>query len=166
MHQPVARPPSFPVPPLVKRNTALFALSQSFTGAGMQMAFGIGPLMVLALTGSAALAGLSVGMFGLSRFLVSYPVGKVTAHYSRKHGFVFRLVLALAGALAVGFSMSLHSIVALVVGMLVFGMGMHAAQQLRVAATDMFPPHMRAQALGYVALGSLVGLVIGPLVIT
>ena len=165
MHQPV-RPTSFPIPSLVKRNTTLFALSQSFTGAGMQMAFGIGPLMVVALTGSAALAGLSVGMFGLSRFLVSYPVGKITDHYGRKPGIFFGLMLALVGALAVGSSMILHSIVALVAGMLVFGMGMHAAQQLRVAATDMFPPQMRAQALGYVALGSLVGLVIGPIVIT
>ena len=46
--------------------------------------------------------------------------------------------------------------------MLVFGMGMNAAQQLRVAATDMFPPTMRAQALGYVALGSLVGFAVQP----
>jgi MFS family permease len=49
--------------------------------------------------------------------------------------------------------------------MLVFGMGMNAAQQLRVAATDMFPPWLRAQALGYVALGSLLGLAMGPVVV-
>jgi MFS family permease len=53
----------------------------------------------------------------------------------------------------------------LVIGMLVFGMGMNAAQQLRVAATDMFPPQLRAQALGYVALGSLVGLLVSPLMV-
>src|SRR3954465_8174610 len=122
MHQPV-RPTSFPIPSLVKRNTALFALSQSFTGAGMQMAFGIGPLMVVALTGSAALAGLSVGVFGLSRFLVSYPVGRIPDHNGRKPGLLFGLVLALMGTLVVGSSMSLHSAVVLVVGMLLFGMG-------------------------------------------
>ena len=69
MHQTIARP-AFSVPPLIKRNTALFALSQSFTGAGMSFAYGLGPLMVIALTGSASLAGLSVGLIGLSRFLV------------------------------------------------------------------------------------------------
>ena len=58
--------------------------------------------------------------------------------------------------------MLLHSIVGLVVGMLVFGMGFSAAQQLRVAATDMFPPRMRALALGFVAAGSMLGLVISP----
>ena len=47
--------------------------------------------------------------------------------------------------------------------MLVFGMGFNAAQQMRVAAADMVPPRLRAQALGVVALGSLVGIAISPL---
>jgi len=158
--------PSNYVPPLIKRNTVLFALSQMFSGVGMQFAFGLGPLMVIALTGSAALAGLTVALVGLSRFLVSYPVGKITDTYGRKPGILFGLALALVGALMVGFSIRLHSFALLLGGMLVFSMGMNASQQLRVAATDMFLPHMRAQALGYVALGSLVGLVISPTVIS
>ena len=158
--------PTPAIPPLIKRNTALFALAQSFTGAGMQFAYGLGPLMVIAITGSASLAGLSVGLLGLSRFVVSYPVGKVTDRYGRKPGILLGLVLALAGAILLWLSMRLHSFPVLAGGMLVFGMGMAAAQQLRVAATDMFPPRMRAQALGYVALGSVLGLVISPLVIS
>jgi MFS family permease len=165
MHQPLGRPGALRVPPLIRRNTALFALSQSFTGAGMQFAYGLGPLMVVALTGSAELAGLSVGLIGLSRFLVSYPVGKITDTYGRKPGILMGLALALLGALVLGASMSAHSTILLVGGLTVFAMGMSAAQQLRVAATDMFPPHLRAQALGYVALGSVVGIVISPLVI-
>ena len=164
MPKPINRPSG--IPPLIKRNTALFALAQSFTGAGMQFAYGLGPLMVVALTGSASLAGLSVGLLGLSRFLVSYPVGKVTDRYGRKSGILLGLVLALAGTILVWLSMRVYSFSVLAGGMLVFGMGMSAAQQLRVAATDMFPPHLRAQALGYIALGSLVGLAISPLVIS
>ena len=38
MHQPIGLT-AWRVPPLIKRNTVLFALSQSFTGAGMSMAF-------------------------------------------------------------------------------------------------------------------------------
>lgn len=162
MHQPVAPPAKFRVPSLIKRNTALIAMSQSFAGAGMPLAYGIGPLMVVALTDSASVAGLSVGVFGLSRFLVSYPVGKVTDTYGRKPGIQLGLTLALIGAVVVGLSMGLRSFAVLVVGMMIFGMGMAAAHQLRVAVTDMFPPHLRAQALGYVALGSLAGLIIGP----
>lgn len=165
MNPPASIAPTFRVPSLIKRNITLFALSQSFTGAGMQFTYGFGPLMVIALTGSASLAGLAVGLIGLSRFLVSYPVGKITDAYGRKPGILLGLVLALIGAIIVGASMSLHSFLALVIGMTVFGMGMNGAQQLRIAATDMFLPNHRAQALGYIAMGSLVGLVISPLVV-
>jgi MFS family permease len=166
MHQTIASPSAFRVPTLIKRNTALVALSQSFSGAGMPLAYGIGPLMIVALTGSASLAGLSVGLFGMSRFLVAYPVGKVTDAYGRKPGIQLGLAIALAGAVTIALSMSLRSIVVLTVGLLVFGMGMAAAQQLRVAVTDMFPMHHRGQALGYVALGSVAGLGISPVLVS
>ena len=42
-------------PRLIKRNMTLLALSQSFNGPGIQLAYGFGPLMVIALTGSASL---------------------------------------------------------------------------------------------------------------
>ena len=155
------RPP--PVPALIRRNTWLFALSQSFTGAGMQFAFGLGPLMVVAITGSATWAGLSVALLGLSRFLVAYPIGKVTDTYGRKPGIQLGLVLALLGGLLVGWSMNLKSFAMLFFGMLIFGMGMFAAQQLRVAAADMFVPRLRARALGYVFMGSTVGVLASPL---
>jgi MFS family permease len=161
MHRPIH--PSG-IPPLIKRNIALFALSQSFTGAGMQLAYGIGPLMVIALTGSASLAGLTVGLFGISRFLVSYAVGKITDRYGRKPGILLGLALAMAGTITAGIAMIAYSIVALVVGMLIFGMGMNASQQMRVAATDMFPPRLRGRALGYVALGSMLGIGLSPLI--
>jgi MFS family permease len=153
---------AFTTPPLIKRNMILFALSQSFNGAGMQLAYGIGPLMVLALTSSAALAGLSVALIGLSRFLVSYPVGRIMDAYGRKPAILLGLLLALFSALGLGISIEIGSLALLAVCMLVFGMGMSASHQLRIAATDMFPPQRRGQALGYVALGSLAGLVFFP----
>jgi len=166
MHQPLASASAATrVPPVVRRNVTLFALAQSFTGAGMSFAYGLGPLMVVALTHSASLSGLSVALLGLSRFLVSYPVGKITDTYGRKPGILLGLVLACIGSTLVGLSMNWASAAVLIGGMLVFGMGMNEAQQLRVAATDMFPPNMRARALGYVALGSLVGLMISPVLI-
>jgi MFS family permease len=151
------------VPPLIKRNMWLFALSQSFTGAGMQFAFGLGPLMVVALTGSAALAGLSVVLLGVARFLVAYPIGRITDRYGRKPGIQLGLALALVGGLLTGCSMSLRSFSLMFVGMLIFGMGMYASQQLRVAATDMFPARMRGRALGYVGMGLTVGVLASPL---
>jgi len=161
-----ASPPPFRVPSLIKRNITLFALSQSFTGAGMQFTYAFGPLMVIALTGSASLAGLAVGVIGLSRFFIAYPVGQIADRFGRKPAILLGLVLGLVGALVVGLSMSFQSFAIFIVGLTIFGMGMNGAQQLRVAATDMFLPHHRAQALGYIAMGSLAGLAIAPLVVT
>jgi MFS family permease len=163
VHKPIPRIAAG-IPALIKRNTALFALSQSFVGAGIQLAYGIGPLMVIAVTGSASLAGLTVGLFGVSRFLVSYPVGKITDHYGRKPGILLGQGLAMIGTIAAGFAMLAGSAVGLTLGMVVFAMGVSAGQQLRVAATDMYPPRMRGLALGFIAMGSLVGIVLCPMV--
>ena len=136
MHKPVPR--AFGgIPPLIRRNTWLFALSQSFVGAGTQLAYGIGPLMVISVTGSASLAGLTVGLFGISRFLVSYPVGRITDHYGRKPGILFGQGLAMIGTFCTGLAMLAGSAIGLTLGMVIFASGISAAQQLRVAATDM-----------------------------
>jgi len=74
-------PTPFRVPTVIKRNMTLFALSQTFTGVGMSFTYSFGPLMVLALTGAPDLVGVSVGLVGLSRFLVAYPAGKITDTY-------------------------------------------------------------------------------------
>ena len=167
--------PSTPSPPanddlrapkLIKRNMTLFVLSQSFNGAGVQLAYGFGPLMVIALTGSASLAGLIVGIIGASRFLVAYTAGRITDRYGRRPGILLGQILSLIGGLTIGSSLIFDSFTVFVIGLLIFGMGMNAAQQLRVAATDMFPPNRRAQALGYLALGSVIGLMVTPALVT
>jgi MFS family permease len=163
VHKPVPR--AFGgIPPLIKRNTVLFALSQSFVGSGIQLAYGIGPLMVIAVTGSASLAGLTVGLFGVSRFLVSYPVGKITDTYGRKPGILFGQGLALIGSFVTGLAMLAGSVFGLTLGMILFTSGVSAGQQLRVAATDMYLPRQRGLALGFIATGSLVGIALSPLV--
>jgi MFS family permease len=44
-------------------------------------------------------------------------------------------------------------------------MGMNAAQQLRIAAADMYPASLRAQAVGWVLTGSVVGTFVAPLLV-
>ena len=105
-------------------------------------------------------------LFRSSRFLVSYPMGKITDAFGRKRGIHLGLALALVGTLTLGSSMLFHSIWMFICGLLLFGMGMNGAQQMRVGVTDMFPPFMRAQALGYLAMGSLFSLLLSPLMVS
>jgi len=152
-------------PALIKRNTLLLALSQALVGAGIQVPYTIGPLVVVALTDSASLSGLAISLLGLSRFLVAYPLGKLADAYGRKPGLQLGLVLGLVGTVMVGLTIIGRSFVLFLVGLLLFGMGLSAIHQLRVAAADMYPPGRRGQALGYVLTGSVLGVFLTPVII-
>jgi MFS family permease len=154
-----------PVPAIIRRNTLLLALAQAFVGTGTQLVPTLGGIMIERLLGSLALAGLATSLQYAARLLVAYPIGWVTDAYGRKAGLQVGLVLSLAGAVVVGLSMLWASFPLFLVGMLVFGLGVGAGQQLRTAAADMYLPHRRGEGLGLVLTGSLVGALGGPLLI-
>ncbi|MDO8690832.1 MAG: MFS transporter [Dehalococcoidia bacterium] len=154
------------IPALVRRHTVILALSQALVGAGTQLVPSLGPLLSVELLGSAALAGAGISIVGISRLIIAYPLGKLMDIYGRRAGLALGLSVAILGTVLVGFSVIWHSIPAFVIGMLIFGMGMGAAQQLRLAAADMYPPSRRAEGLGYVLTGSLLGALGAPLVVS
>lgn len=153
------------VPALIKRNTLLLAGTQAFVGSGTQMVPTLGGIMIERLLGSMVLAGLGSSLLYFARLLIAYPIGWLMDVHGRKAGLMFGLALNLAGALALGFAMISLSFPLFLAGLIVFGMGVGAGQQLRTAAADMYLPHRRAEGLGYVLTGSLVGALGGPLLI-
>lgn len=163
---PAAPPPVYKIPTIVKRNTIMLALSQALVGAGTQMVPALGPLLSVELLGSAAMAGAGVSIVAMSRLVVAYPLGKLMDLYGRRVGLLLGLAVAIIGAVVTGLSVVWHSFPIFILGMLVFGLGLGGAQQLRLAAADMYPPSRRAQGLGYVLTGSLLGALGGPVVIS
>ena len=157
--------PSAKTPPPIRRNLLLLTLSQALVGVGFQMVPTLTPLMVVALTGSPALAGLGVSVLGASRFVIGYPFGKLTDAIGRRPGLAIAMGVGLTGALLMGLAMVWGSFLLFVVALLVFGLGMGAAQQVRLAAAEMFPPTRRAEAVGFVLTGSVLGAVLAPLVV-
>ncbi|MCC6177669.1 MAG: MFS transporter [Chloroflexi bacterium] len=161
----VADEASIPIPWLIKRNTVLLALAQAFVGLGSQMVPTLGAIMVQQLTSSAALAGLGSSLMAVSRLIVAYPIGYVTDRFGRRAGLMLGLVFSLLGSFTIALSMFQGSLLMMASGMLVFGLGVGAAQQLRLAAADMYLPKRRGEGLGYVLTGSLIGAMAAPLVI-
>src|SRR5262245_46554655 len=155
-----------PIPAVIKRNTRLLAVTQACVGVGNQMVPALGAIMVLQLLGSPALAGIATGILGGCRLLVAYPIGALTDRHGRRVGLVLGLVLSLVGALALGRAMASASFPVFLLRLGLFGLGVGAGQQLRLAAAEMYPPDRRAEGLGYVLMGSLVGALGGPLLIT
>lgn len=153
------------IPALIRRNTLLVAGAQMCVGAGLGVIPSVGALMVVRMLGSAAFAGLALGTLGVSRFLVAYPVGILADRLGRRPAFAIALATGTAGALVAGSGMAAGSFAWFIGGVFVFGLGVGAGQQLRVAATDMFPPERRAEGLGYVVTGSVAGALASVLLI-
>ncbi len=154
------------IPPLVRRNTLFLAAAQACVGIGNQMTPTLGALMVIHLLGSATFAGAASGIMGGCRLLSSYPTGQITDAHGRKAGLFLGLSLSMVGSVTIGLAMMRESAAQFFLGLVVFGVGVGAVQQLRLAAADMYPPSRRAEGLGYVLTGSLVGAFGGPLLIS
>jgi MFS family permease len=155
-----------PIPALIRRNTLLLAASQAIVGIGSQMIPTLAPVMIVRLSGSDALLGVAVAASGVSKFLAAYPVGQVTDRYGRKAGLLLGSALSMLGSLVLGTAVVWWSLPLLVAGLLVFGAGVAANQQLRLAAADMYPPSRRAEGLGYVLTGSLAGALLAPMLMS
>jgi len=165
VHEPATK--TIGVPPIVRRNARLLTGAEAFVGTGQQMVPTLGALMVVHLTGSAALAGIASSVLGLTRVLASYPSGRLADARGRKMVLVIGLLLSLVGAIGLGLSMLLASFPAFIAALLVFGVGNGTSQQQRrLSAADMYPPERRAQGLGYVLTGSLIGALGGPVIIS
>jgi len=154
-----------PVPALIKRNTLLLAMTQAFVGMGTQLVPTFGAIMIERLLGSLALAGLGTSLLYLARMLVAFPIGWIMDRCGRKAGLLLGLLLSMLGAVAVGVAMAWASFSLFLAGLLVFGLGVGAGLQLRIAAADMYLPERRAEGLGYVLTGSVVGALGGPVLI-
>ncbi len=151
---------------MIKRNTVLLAATQAFVGAGTQLVPALGAIMIERLLGSIVLAGLASSLVYVARLMIAYPIGWVMDTFGRKAGLFIGLTLTLIGALGIGASMITVSFPLFLASILVFGLGVGAGQQLRTAAADMYPPDRRAEGLGYVLTGSLIGAFGGPLLIS
>ncbi|HVA24436.1 MAG TPA: MFS transporter [Chloroflexota bacterium] len=162
-----AAAPKGAVPAIIRRNARLLTAAEAFVGTGQQMVPTLGALMVIHLTNSPALAGIASSILGLTRVMASYPSGRLADAHGRKIVLVIGVLLSLAGALTLGGSMLLTSFPVFIAGLLLFGVGNGTSQQQRrLSAADMYPPERRAQGLGYVLTGSLVGALGGPVIIS
>jgi MFS family permease len=134
------------IPALIKRNTLLLALSQALTGAGMGVPYSIGPLVVVALTGTAGLSGLAISLLGISRFMVAYPLGRIADTYGRKPALQLGMALGLTGTVLIGLAVLgrafglndtltsiANTVIPLIVGPLVEAAGLASAGVLAMA---------------------------------
>jgi len=155
------------VPALIRRNAWLLTIAEAFVGTSQQMVPTLSSIIIGTLLGSATFAGAGSSLMGLSRAIVSYPSGALADRWGRKPVLLLGLLISLLGAAAIGIVVPMGSGVLFFAALALFAIGSSGSQQQRrLSAADLFPPSRRAQGLGYVLTGSIVGALIGPLLIT
>jgi MFS family permease len=155
------------VPAAIRRNAWLLTIAEAFVGTSQQMVPTLSSIIISSLLGSASLAGAGSSLMGLSRVVVSYPSGALADRWGRKPVLMLGLLISLMGAAAIGLVVPLGSAPLFFAALTLFALGSAGSeQQRRLSAADLFPPSRRAQGLGYVLTGSLVGAFIGPVLIT
>jgi MFS family permease len=90
----------------------------------------------------------------------------VMARRGRRAGLVLGYGLAILGALLATAAVVGGSLILLVIGLLLLGLGNGGAQLARYAAAELYPPERRGFGLSSVVWAGTIGAVLGPSVIT
>lgn len=141
----------------VTRNARLLTSTQALAIIPSQINSLIASLVVLKLTGSAALAGLVIGVTFAGRIVVPYFSGWLMDKKGR------RLVLVIGAALlglsyfALALVQISPNLVAFLILFLVYGIGYAMVTQIRVAITDMYDVQKAGSAVAYLYTASVIG---------
>jgi MFS family permease len=139
----------------------LFAGYSLFSAASI-VTFAIMPIVVVRLGGSEAVAGLPSTLTLIGRALAAFPVGWLMDRTGRRFGLSLGFLLAAVGSLLTGLAIGWSSMIGLLAGVLLAGMGRGIADQARFAAAEVETPARRAKAIGLIVFAGTVGAVVGP----
>jgi len=145
------------MPWIVKRNTLLLSAGQTLYTIVAQINVLLGAFMILGLTGDVRLAGLGTAIAWGGRLLIVYHSGKLMDRLGRVKVLQLGTGLSLLGAIVVATSLFASNLFGTVSGLVIYGFGVGATNQNRVAVADMFPASRRGEGIGYLMTGSVVG---------
>lgn len=145
------------MPRVVKRNTLLLSAGQALYTIVAQINVLLGAFMILGLTGDVRLAGLGTAIAWGGRLLIVYHSGKLMDTLGRVRVLLLGTGLSLAGGIVVAVSLLASSLFGTVSGLVIYGLGVGATNQNRVAVADMFPTSRRGEGIGFLLTGSVLG---------
>ncbi len=122
----------------------------------------ISALAIDELTGSANLAGVpgAAAVTGTALGTTVLTIG--VSRRGRRPGLVTGLVIGALGALTAIVALAASSVIGLIAGMAMLGLGNASGHLARYTAADMYPANRRGAALGLVVWAGTIGSVAGP----
>jgi len=116
--------------------------------------------MIIGLTGDIRLAGLGTAIAWGGRLTIVYHSGKLMDRLGRVKVLQIGTALSISGAVIIAASLLAGTLPGTVAGLVVYGLGVGATQQNRVAVADMFPSRRRGEGIGYLLTASVAGALI------
>jgi MFS family permease len=153
----------FPIPDVVRWNTLYLTGATALFSMAFITYLSLAPQLVVSLTGSVVFAGAPQSLNTVVRMVSSYPLGRFMDRYGRCLPMAVALLVAGAAAFVVFFAAAARSLGLLFCALAVLSLGYGVSNQVRVAATDMFPPDRKGEGVGYLTAGNVVGSLVGPL---
>lgn len=153
-----------PIPLVVRRNTLYLAAATAVFSMAFIAYLSLAPPLMVSLTGSLAFAGMPQSLNTFVRMVLSYPVGRLMDRYGRRPPLAGVLLLAGGAGVVVFYAVATRSLLLFLPALGLLSMGYSVSQQIRIAATDMFPPERKGEGVGYLTSGAVVGALAGPLV--
>ncbi|MGH2818300.1 MAG: MFS transporter, partial [Actinomycetota bacterium] len=150
---------------LVRRRTRLTWTIFAGVALGttsLYAAFTAAPLVATDIGASRAWSGVPGAAAVLGTAVGSAWLSGVMARRGRRAGLELGWAIGLVGAVAAAFAASSSAFVALLVAMVLIGIGHSANQLSRFAAADIHPPERRASILGWMVWAGTIGAGLGP----
>lgn len=151
--------------PVIRRNTLLLTLGNALLILVIVLTPTIGPLIILNQTGSIALAALPAPIMWSGRMMMAFQSGRLMDKVGRVRMLSVGFLLAILGTLLLGSGTLMDSFELFLVGLFVFGLGLGAASQNRLAIADMYPAERRGSGIGYFMTISVVGIFLSPVLL-
>ncbi len=153
------------IPDPIRRNTWLLFAGYVTLSIALSTGGQLGSLIVYALTGTAALAGVPSALLSVVAATIGYPAGRMMDRQGRRPGLVVGFAVGAVGAALIGFAVAAQMLTAYLLAVVVFSAGVGVGMLSRAAVADMYPAARRGHAVGLVVTGGLLGGISGPLLV-
>ena len=154
------------IPALQRRVRTVLMLGQVMAGLGMGATLAVGAIMVGRLAGSDGFSGLAATSATLGAALAAVPLARLAQRKGRSVSLTTGALLASLGGVVTIVASILGTVVLLLPGLALVGVGTAVNLQSRFAATDLSDPTTRGRDLSLVAWATTAGAVSGPNLIT
>ena len=146
----------------IRRNTFLLAATSAVNSAVLQLIAAVSSLTFVLVTGMEGLLGLGPAIVLASSGLAAVPAGRAMDRLGRVPVIAAGFAIGAAGCALTALATRADSTPAVLGGFVLSGCASGVALLARTAAGDMYPPERRARGISYVLFGAVFGAILGP----